>query len=203
MSVKSRETVRAQSRNRPSPSFMMLALWIAVTFFRPVARAWLERESRNPGRCFLGDDLQALDDARHDLVLQTRVEILGVLAHDDQVHAGEAARHARQVPHGSEVRVEIERLPQADVDAREPLGYRRRDRTLECDLVSANRVEQLDGQRLAEALERDDPCVVAFPLDVGAGGLENSDDRLRDFRADAVTGDQRDRLMDGSMVLGF
>ena len=63
-----------------------------------------------------------------------------------EVHAGEAARHAGQVPDGSEVRVEIERLPQADVHAREPLGYRRRDRTLEGDLVSANRVEQLDGQ---------------------------------------------------------
>ena len=32
-------TARADSRNSPSPSFMMFALWIAVTFLRPCRRA--------------------------------------------------------------------------------------------------------------------------------------------------------------------
>ena len=40
MSRYSRDTFRAQSRNRPSLSFMMLALWIAVTRLRPYARAF-------------------------------------------------------------------------------------------------------------------------------------------------------------------
>ena len=40
MSVYSRETLRVLSRNSPSLSFMMFALWIAVTRLRPFARAW-------------------------------------------------------------------------------------------------------------------------------------------------------------------
>ena len=63
----------------------MFALWIAVTFLRPCRRAWSKANSRDPRRRALGDDLQALDDARHHLVLEAGVEVLGVLAHDDEV----------------------------------------------------------------------------------------------------------------------
>jgi hypothetical protein len=35
-----RDTLRATSRNIPSVSFMMLALWSTVTLRRPWARAW-------------------------------------------------------------------------------------------------------------------------------------------------------------------
>ena len=41
-------------------------------------------------------------------------------------------------------------------------------------------------------LERDHAGVVPFPLDVEPGGLEDADDRLGDFRADAVAGNERD-----------
>ena len=68
----------------------MLALWIAVTASAPARARVLERESRDPRRRLLGDDLQALDDARHDLVLEARVEILGVLADDDQIDVRES-----------------------------------------------------------------------------------------------------------------
>ena len=64
---------------------MMFALWIAVTFLRPSRARVLEREPRDPRRRLLGDDLQALDDAGDDLVLEAGVEVLGVLADDDQV----------------------------------------------------------------------------------------------------------------------
>ena len=40
ISRKSRDTFLAQSRNRPSLSFMMLALWTAVTRFRPCFLAY-------------------------------------------------------------------------------------------------------------------------------------------------------------------
>ena len=79
----------------------------------------IEREHRDARGRPLGDDLQAFDDARHDLVFEPRIEILRVLAHDDQVHVLKAARHAREVPHRPEVRVQIERLAQPDVHARE------------------------------------------------------------------------------------
>ena len=65
----------------------MLALWTAVTRLRPCVRAYSKANRRDARRGLLGDDLQALDDARHDLVLEPRVEVLGVLAHDDDVDA--------------------------------------------------------------------------------------------------------------------
>ena len=63
----------------------MFALWIAVTRFRPSRARVVEGEPGDPRRRLLGDDLQALDDAGDDLVLEAGVEILGVLADDDQV----------------------------------------------------------------------------------------------------------------------
>ena len=98
----------------------MFALWIAVTRLRPKRARVLEGEPRDARRGLLGDDLEALDDARHDLVLEPGVEVLGVLADDDEVDALEPALDAGQVLHRPQVGVEIERLAQPDVDAREP-----------------------------------------------------------------------------------
>ena len=77
---------------------MMFALWMAVTLLAAVTRARLEREPRDARRGALGDDLQALDDAGHDLVLEAGVEVLGVLAHDDEVDAVKRLAHAGEVP---------------------------------------------------------------------------------------------------------
>ena len=79
----------------------------------------------------------------HDLVLEPGVEVLGVLADDDQVDVLEAARDAGEVLDRPQVRVEVERLAQPDVHAREPFADRRRHRPLQRDLVPLDRVEQL------------------------------------------------------------
>ena len=194
MSVYSRDDGRGRcSRNRPSLELHDVGLVDRRDLLAArAARAYSKANSRDPRRRLLGDDLQALDHAGHDLVLEPGVEILGVLADDDQVDVGEAARDARQVPHRPEVGVEVERLAQPDVDAGEAFADRRRDRPLQRDLVALDRVEQRRRQRLAEPLERDHAGVVALPLDVDARRLEDPDDRLGDFRADAVAGDERD-----------
>ena len=99
----------------------MFALWIAVTFFRPCRRAC------SKANCAMRVDARSVMIFRlsttpgHDLVLEAGVEILGVLADDDQVDALEPRVDAGQVPHRPQVRVEIERLAQPDVDAREAL----------------------------------------------------------------------------------
>ena len=175
----SRETLRVLSRNSPSLSFMMLALWIAVTASRPVRARVLERELRNPRRRLLGDDLDALHDARDDLVLEPGVQVFGVLADDDDVDVGEAALHARQIADRPQVRVEIQRLAQPDVDAREALRDRRCHRPLQRNPVRPDRVEQRHGQRLVVPLERIHPRFVAVPLDVDRRGLEDPHDRRR------------------------
>ena len=152
----------------------------------------LEGELRNPRGRLLRDDLDALDDPGNDLMFEPGVEILGVLADDDQVHVGEAALHARKILHRPEIGVEVERLAQADVDAGEAFRDRGRDRALQCNLVAADRVEQRHRERLVEALERGDAGVVPLPLDIDRGRLEDADHSRRHLRADAVAGDERD-----------
>ena len=152
----------------------------------------VEGEARDPGRGLLGDDLQALDDARHDLVLEAGVEILGVLADDDQIDVLEAARHAGEVAHRAQVGVEVERLAQPDVDAGEALADRRRHRPLQRHLVRPDRVEQRHRQRLSVLLEGDDAGVLPVPVDVETGGREDTDDGGGDLGTDAVAGNQRD-----------
>ena len=126
----------------------------------------LEREARDARRRLLGDDLQALDDPGNHLVLEAGVQVFGVLAHDHEIDVLEARRDARQVPHRAQVRVQIERLAQADVHAREALADRRRHRPLEGDLVPADGVDELDRQGLSGALEREDAG------DVGSHSIE-------------------------------
>ena len=59
------------------------------------------------------------------------------------------------------------------------------------DAVAPDRVEERGRQRLAGALDGGDAGVVAIPLDVDARAVENADDGGGDFRADSVTGDER------------
>jgi hypothetical protein len=93
-----------------------------------------EGELGDPGRGARGDDLQALHHAGHDFMFEAGVEVLGVLAHDHEIDRAEASRRMRQRPDRAEVRVEIQRLAQADVHAGETGRDRRRHRSLEGDL---------------------------------------------------------------------
>ena len=68
----------------------------------------LECETRNPRRCFFGDDLEALDDARHNHVLEARVEVLCVLANDYEVNIPERSLDARKCLDRPEVGEETE-----------------------------------------------------------------------------------------------
>ena len=192
MSGYSRATARAHVRKSPSPSFMMLALWMAVTFLRPCVPRVLERKTGDARRRALRDDLQALDDARYDFVLEARVEILGVLADDDHVHALEPGRHSRNVPDRTKVRVEVERLPQSDIHAGEPFADRRRDRTLERDLVAPDGVEHFARQRAARFLDGSYSGQLRVPVDGGARCSKDPLNGVGDFGPDAVAGNERD-----------
>jgi hypothetical protein len=58
----------------------------------------VERELRDPRRRPGRNDLQALDDAGYDLMLEASIEIFGVLADDHEVDVFEASGYARQIP---------------------------------------------------------------------------------------------------------
>ena len=85
----------------------------------PLALGELEGVLRDPQAGVLGHDLEALDDAGRDAVLEARVEALGVLAHEDQVDALEARREARDRLHRPHAGEELERLAQQHVRALE------------------------------------------------------------------------------------
>ena len=157
-------TLRAHSRNRPSLSFMMLALCTAVTFFRPRRRACSKANSAIRVDALSVMIFRLSTTPGHDGVLEAGVEVFGVLADDDQVDAAEARRHRRQVPDRPQVGVEVERLAQADVDAGEALADRRRDRALQRDLVARDRIEQRLRQRRAVFLHRLGAGRERFPL---------------------------------------
>src|ERR1041384_618403 len=74
-----------------------------------------------------------------------------------------------------------------------------RDRTLECDLVADDRVEQILRQCFAEFFERLSACVMGFPLNFNARRFDDSYNVGSDFGANAVAWNQCDR-MHGSIV---
>jgi hypothetical protein len=158
----------------------------------PLAAGVLEGEARDARRGLLGDDLQALDHARHHLVLDAAVEPLGVLAHHDQVDVREARGHARQRQRRAQVGVELERPAQAHVDRLEALADRRRHRPLERHAVAHDRVEHLARQRVAVERERLGARDVRLPVELRAGRLEHAHGGGGHFGTNPVAGNQGD-----------
>ena len=188
-------TSRTHSRNSPSLIFMMFALCTAVTRLRPWRRAYSKANCAMRVDASLGDDLQALDHAGHDLVLEAGVEILGVLAHDDEIDALVAGRHDGMFQTGRRFanRSSALRRPTFTLVKPPPTG-------VVTGPLSATLFRLIESSSSAGSVE---PCCssaphagqVRLPLDVEAGGLEDLDDGGGDFRADAVAGDQRDACL--------
>jgi hypothetical protein len=160
----------------------------------PLPARVLEGELRDARRGLRRDDLDALDDARHDDVLDARIQVLRVLTHDHEIEFRIPRRHVRQRPHGPQVRVEIERLAQADVDGGEALADGRRDRAFERDLVALDRFEEVGGQRVAELFQRLRARVVRLPLDLDARRLDDPHHGGGDFRPDPVARNECDSM---------
>ena len=124
---------------------MMLALWMAWIFLRWCLRAYVKGETRDAGRGLFGDDLQALDYARHDLVLEAGVKALRVFANDDEVDAGIPGRNMGQVLDRTEVGVELELLAQGNVDTGEAAADRRGHWPFQSDPRAFDGVDQFLG----------------------------------------------------------
>src|SRR5207237_9574035 len=91
-----------------------------------VAVAQLAAVGLDPGN-------QLLHFGRALFVLDPRVQVLRVLADDDQVDVVEAGAHAGVGLAGAHLRVEVELLPQGDVDGAEAAADRGSDRALAGD----------------------------------------------------------------------
>ena len=113
------------------------------------------------------------------LVLDARVEILRVLADEDEIDVVEPAPHALVALAGPNLAVEVERLPQPDVHRAEAAADRGRDRPLQRDARLANRIEDPIGQRIAVVLVHHVRSgVLDVPVELGSARLQHSACRL-------------------------
>src|ERR1700686_1799287 len=77
----------------------------------------LEGKTRNARGGLLGNNLQALDHPGDNFVLESRVQAIRILPNDDEVYVRIARGDVGQIANRTEVGVELELLPQGDVDA--------------------------------------------------------------------------------------
>lgn len=141
-----------------------------------------------------GDDLEGLDDAGDGLVLEARVLALGVLADDAQVDVLVARLVAGDVLDEGDGGVNVELLAHGDVEALVAgAGDGGVEDALEAELVALEGLYRLaEGGLGAVAALLDARDLDLLPLDGDVVGLEEGLDRLGDFGADAITGDEGD-----------
>ena len=171
---------------------MMFALCTAVTLCAAVGDGVVEGVARDPLGRGAGDDLDALRRVRADAMLDARVQVLGVLAHDDQIDVLVARLNALHRASRAEVGIQVERLAQGHVDGAEALADRRRDRALERDARLADRVEHVLGQRRAVDRDLGFAGIDGTPFEPEPSRLEHGRGRARKLRADAIARDQGD-----------
>src|SRR6266508_548791 len=129
------------------------------------------------------------------LEFDARVEILGVLADDDEVDLFVSRADAGVALAGPDLSVEVECLAQRHVHRAEACAYGSRDRPLERDAVSLDRVEGVVRQGIAAELLHDIGAgLLDVPLELGAARLEHAPGRLGELRARPVAGDQGDAM---------
>src|SRR6188472_3332307 len=97
------------------------------------------------------------------LELDPGVEVLGVLAHHDDIDGLVARAHAGVRLARADACVQPELVAQRDVDGAEPGPDRRRDRPLEGDAVPLDRLERLRRERRARLLHYVDARVAYVP----------------------------------------
>ncbi len=142
-----------------------------MNFLAAVLARVFEGELGDACRAFFRDDLDALDYAGNDLVLQANVFAFGVFAHDDEVDVGELGFESWQILDRSEVCEEVELFAQRDVDALEAAADGRGYRPLECDLIVLDGLVERGGDVLAEDFKGFGSGSVALPLELDAGGF--------------------------------
>ncbi len=145
--------------------------------------------------------VQGLDDLGRGvgarLVLDARVEVLRVLADDDEVDVLVARADARVRLARAQARVQLELVPERDVDRAEAGADRRRDRPLQRDAVLLHRGERLLGERRSRLLHHVDAGLADVPLEVDAGRLEDAARRLGELRPGPVAGNEGDAMGHG------
>src|SRR5438128_11858065 len=136
------------------------------------------------------------------LELEPGVDVLGVLPDDDEVQVVAKVARALVRLHRPDERVEVERLPQGDVDAAKTAADRGRDRPLQRNFVLADRFEDVFGERCSEFRDRRLAGLLDVPFELNPGRLEDADGGVADLWTDAVPRDQRYGMPTQSVEVG-
>ena len=99
---------------------------------------------------------------------------------------------AGKILDGPEVGEEVEFFAESYVDALEAAADGRRYRALQRHTVALDRLIERNGNVFAMNLEGLGAGGEALPIEFDAGGFENADGHVRNFGADAITGNQSD-----------
>src|SRR5690606_2456701 len=152
----------------------------------------LEGEAGDASGGPLRDDLDRLDHAGDDDVLEPRIQALGVFANDHEVDVFVAALDARDALDRPQVGVEVERLAQADVGTARAAAHGGRRRPLQRHAAAR---DLLDGgvREVAAGADLDLGARVGpLPLDLHAGRVDHFPGRLDDLGSDSIAWDVGD-----------
>lgn len=155
----------------------------------------LEGISQDALRGLAGDELDALDNAVDDNVLNARVFSLGVLADQDGVDIVVGRLVAGDGAAGTDVGEEVEGAAEGEVERDVTLANGRGQWALEGDQVLLDAGNGLVGDDRLAVLVQARGDVDRLPLDGHVGGRVDVLDGLRNLGADAVTLDERDRVL--------
>ena len=135
------------------------------------------------------------------LELDAGVQVLGVLADDDDVGLGEAGADPGVALAGADAGVEVELLAQEHVDAAKARAHRGCGGPLDADAVALDRVQRAVGER--GALLGVDVLAggLLVPVELDPGGLDHAPGRLDELGAGAVAGDEGHGVRHGAAML--
>ena len=201
-------------RHRVAPRLDGIADGGAHQTGSPFLRHGLDAEAGGLGKAYLGkavgevllqESAEGLGLRLAVLELDAGVDVLGVLTEDDHVDGLgvlDRGRHAVEVAYGPQADVEVEELPDGDVQAADTTPDRRRQRPFDADQVLLEGVEGGLGQPLASLLEglltgEDFAPLDAAPVAVGLadGTIDDVDGGTPDVRARAIALDVGDNGM--------
>lgn len=163
----------------------------------------LEGEAEHALTGLAGDELDRLDHAVNNDVLDAGVLALGVLADEDGVDVVVGGLVSLDALAGTHVGEQVEGPSEGQVERDVALADGRGERALEGDIVALDGVDGLlgnDGLALGVEAGGD---VDRLPLDGHVGGRVDVLDRLCDLRANAVALDQRNGVFAVAALLAL
>ena len=195
-------TARIDFRKSPSDKFHDVGFVNGVNLLAAMFFGVIKRKPRDPRRSFFGDDFQALHHAGNNFMLESRIQILGIFAHQNDVHVFEIAilRQADFSP-GAGWRTRSSVLRNATLTLGAPPAMAVAIGPFQRHVIAPHRLDRGLADQLAFFRALVGAPFQFFPIDLHARGFQDAPHCGGDFRADAFAGDQRDFVSHRCIIL--